>query len=122
MAQVTVAVVEPLIVPLDCAVAVTEVLPTLTPINNPDALIVATLASPVLHKTVAEPVLPSSKVAVAVICWVLPCITEGVAGLTVTAVRTGFTKNPVQPAANASSKSAVNAANSWSFRLVLGMV
>jgi hypothetical protein len=48
-------------------------------------------------------------------------MTEGVAGLTVICVKVGLTKNPRQPTAKASDKSAVSPAASCSFRLMLNM-
>jgi hypothetical protein len=47
---------------------------------------------------------------------------EGVGGVTVMVVSVGSTKKPWQPTAAASSKRVVNAASSWSFRLVLDMI
>ena len=46
-------------------------------------------------------VLPSSKVPVAVICWVCPSMSEAEVGATASEVSVGFTKKPRQPAARA---------------------
>lgn len=120
-AQVTVAVVDPLMVPFFSAVAVTDVLPTPTPVSSPEELIVAMLESPVVHNVFVVPVLPSSKVAVAVICCVLPWITDGVAGLTVRLLIWGLTKNPLQPTAAASNTRVRNGKKIFSLRLMLGI-
>lgn len=64
------------------------------------------------------PVLPSLKVAVALICTVLfvvPVCMDGVAGVTTRELTVGFTKNPRQLAAKASVASAAKAAVKRSF-------
>ncbi len=71
---VTLSVVDPLIVGFCTEVAVIVVVPRLTAVASPEALIVAIPGSELFQVTWALPWLPSSKVAKAVICWVLPVV------------------------------------------------
>jgi hypothetical protein len=87
--------VEPL---MDAEVATTLVVPGATPLTSPPSEIVAMALS--FEDQLTEPVmflvLPSSYVPVAVICFVLPTLTVGVCGVTVTVFSVGSTKNPLQ--------------------------
>ena len=94
-------------------VAVTVAVPTLADVTRPVAEIVATEVGSILQATDGLlDVLPSLLVPNAVICtvlFVLPVSIVGLAGPTASELSVGFTKNPRQPAANASVASTLNA-------------
>jgi hypothetical protein len=103
---VTFTVCCPVIVGLRLEVAVTVAVPVATEVTSPLALIVAIELSLglILHVIGVLPVLPSLKVANAVICTVLlvgPTSMVGVGGPTARADTVGFTKNPRQLTAKA---------------------
>lgn len=93
-------------------------------VTRPPVLTVATAEADVLQ--VALPVrllvLPSSKVPVAVNCWVCPWISDTEVGATVSEVSVGFTKKPRHPDARANIKRVANAAKSRSFRMEPGIL
>ncbi len=96
------------------AVPVTVAVPVATDVTNPLALIVAIDPSLglILHVTGVLPVLPSLKVANAVICTVLlvgPTSMVGEGGPTAIPETVGFTKKPRQLTANANIASAAKA-------------
>jgi hypothetical protein len=96
-ATVTVTVVEPL---SPFTVALIVAVPDATPVTNPVELTVAMVLSDVdqLAESVTVSVVPLSYVPVATICCVLPTITDGVEGDTVTVVKVGPIKKFLQPA------------------------
>ena len=93
-------------------------------VTRPPVLTVATAEADVLQ--VAVPVrllvLPSSKVPVAVSCWVCPWMSDTEVGATVSEVSVGFTKKPRHPVARANIKRVANAAKSRSFRIEPGII
>jgi hypothetical protein len=96
------------------AVPVTVAVPVATDVTNPLLLIVAIDPSLglMLHVTGVLPVLPSLKVANAVICTVLlvdPTSIVGVGGPTAIPETVGFTKKPLQLTAKAKVASAAKA-------------
>lgn len=94
-AIVTLTLVEPLIV---ADVAVTLDVPGWLPLTMPveETVKTAELAEDQLTEPVTSLVLPSLYVPVAVICSVLPVLTDGVTGVTVMLFKVGLTKNPLQ--------------------------
>jgi len=91
---VTVSTVVPVIVP---EVAVMVVVPTATAVAKPATLMVATagVAESQLAVEVRFLVLPSLYVPVALNCWVVPAVMEGLDG--VTAIETSVTAGGVVP-------------------------
>jgi hypothetical protein len=113
--KVIVAVVVALAVP-DAAVMV--LVPAETPVSSPPVEIVATLGVALDQHTVfpvqlVPPVkvsgFPLLSVAAAVNCWVNPTLTLGLGGSITMVLTVGLTKNPLQPTARASARSAVKA-------------
>jgi hypothetical protein len=104
--------------------AVMVLVPAVNPFTRPDVLIVATVLALLSQETpvVRFLTLPSSYVPRADIWSVFPCSMFCPDGPTVIVVRTGFTKNPRQPAARASSKSALNAAKTRGLRFTVDIV
>lgn len=98
LATDTVMVVEPLML---AELAVMVAVPGANADTNPELLTVATVEDEVVQNTFPVNVLmlPSLKVPVPVICKVVPCVMEGVGGVTVIVVRVGFTKK-LQPTLN----------------------
>jgi hypothetical protein len=110
---VTVTVCVPVIEGFSFEVAVMVAVPTLADVTRPVAETVATEVGLLVHATDGSLlVLPSLLVPNTVICTVLfvfPVSIVGLAGPTASELNVGFTKNPLQPTADASAASTPNA-------------
>lgn len=117
---VTVSDCVPLIEGVWVEVAVIVAVPSLWEVTRPEVLIVATGAL-IDHETGVLFELPSLYVPVALIwtvLFVVPVWIVGVRGVTVIAVRVGFTKNPRHPAPSAPTTNTAKASVNGSLRPV----